>query len=48
MHLAIVFGALLGMLFGNPLPMLLILIIGKTLIDVHLHEKERSKLAAPA
>ncbi len=48
MHLAILFGAGFIMLFGSPLPMLLILIIGKTLIDVHLHEKERSKLAAPA
>jgi len=48
MHLAILFGAGFIMFLGSPLPMLLILIIGKTLIDMHLHEKERNKLAAPA
>jgi len=48
MHLAIIFGAALGTSIGSPLPTLLILIVGKTLIDMHLHERERSKLAAPA
>ena len=48
MHLAIVFGAGLVMLLGSPLPMLLILIAGKTVLDIRLHEKERGKLAAPA
>ncbi len=48
MHLSIVFGAGLVMLLGSQLPMLLILIAGKTVIDIRLHEKERGKLAAPA
>ena len=48
MHLAIVFGAGLVMWLGSPLPMLLILIVAKTVLDIRLHEKERGKLAAPA
>lgn len=48
MHLAIVFGARLVMWLGSPLPMLLILIVAKTALDIRLHEKERGKLAAPA
>ncbi len=48
MHLAIVFGAGLVMWLGSPLPMLLILIVAKTILDIRLHEKERGKLAAPA
>ncbi len=48
MHLAIVFGAGLVMWLGSPLPMLLILIVAKTALDIRLHEKERGKLAAPA
>ena len=48
MHLAIVFGAGLVMSLGSPLPMLLILIVAKTVLDIRLHEKERGKLAAPA
>ncbi len=47
MHLAIVFGAGLVMWLGSPLPMLLILIVAKTFIDIRLHERERGKLAAP-
>jgi len=48
MHVAIVFGAGLVMWLGSPLPMLLILIVAKTILDMRLHEKERDKLAAPA
>lgn len=48
MHLAIVFGAGFVMWLGSPLPMLLILIVAKTVLDIRLHEKERGKLAASA
>lgn len=48
MHVAIVLGAGLVMYLGNPLPILLILIVAKTILDVRLHEKERGKLAAVA
>ena len=48
MHFTIVLGAILVMMFNSPLPMLFILIGGKTALDIHLHEKERGKLAAPA
>ena len=46
MHVTILVGAGLAMAFGSPWPMLLILIAGKILIDMHLHENERNKLAA--
>lgn len=36
------------MWLGSPLPMLLILIVAKTILDMRLHEKERGKLAALA
>jgi hypothetical protein len=45
MHVAIVFGAGLVMWLGSPLPMLMILIVTKTVLDIRLHEKERGKLA---
>ena len=45
MHVAIVFGAGLVMWLGIPLPMLLILIVAKAILDLRLHEKERRKLA---
>ncbi|MFQ5548456.1 MAG: DUF6498-containing protein [Woeseia sp.] len=48
MHLAIVFGAGLVMFLDSPLPMLLILIGAKTIIDMRLHEKERRKLGVPS
>lgn len=44
MHVAIVFGAGLVMWLGSPLPMLLILIVAKIVLDMRLHEKERAKL----
>ncbi len=46
MHVAIVLGAGLVMWLGSPLPMLLILILIKTFLDIRLHEKERGKLSA--
>jgi hypothetical protein len=46
MHVAIVLGAGLVMYLGSPLPILVILILVKTFLDVRLHEKERSKLGA--
>lgn len=45
MHVAIVFGAGLVMWLGSPLPMLLILIVAKAILNLRLHEKERRKLA---
>jgi cation transport ATPase len=45
MHVAIIVGAGLAMAFGSALPVLMILIVGKILIDMHLHDKERHKLA---
>ncbi len=46
MHIAIVLGAGLVMWLGSPLPMLLILILIKTFLDIRVHEKERGKLSA--
>jgi len=45
MHVAIVLGAGLVMYLGSPMPILLILILVKTFIDVRMHEKERGKLS---
>ncbi len=46
MHIAIVVGAGLVMWLGSPLPVLIILIVAKTTMDLKLHEKERRKLSA--
>ena len=46
MHLAIIVGAFLAMAFRSALPVLMILIIGKMLIDMHMHDRERHQLAA--
>lgn len=46
MHIAIVFGAGLVMWLGTPVPILLILIVAKIVLDIRLHESERVKLAA--
>ena len=48
MHVAIVFGAGLVMWLGSPLPMLVILILAKTAMDIRLHESERTKFAMQA
>ena len=44
MHVAIVVGAGLVDWFGSPMPLLLVLIAAKTVLDLKLHEKERRKL----
>jgi hypothetical protein len=45
MHVSIIFGAGGAMLLGNPLPILLVLIIAKTLLDFRMHNKERQSFA---
>jgi hypothetical protein len=45
MHLSIIFGAGGAMMLGNPLPVLLVLIVGKTVLDVRMHNKERRSFA---
>ncbi len=45
MQIAILFGAAFVMFFGSPLPMLLILIAAKIVIDLRLHGKERDKFS---
>ncbi len=45
MQIAIIFGAAFVMFFGSPLPMLLILIAAKIVIDLRLHGKERLKFS---
>ena len=47
MHMTIIIGAGLVMWQGSTLPLLFVLIIAKTFLDLRLHEKERVKLAAP-
>ncbi len=46
MHIAIVLGAGLVMWLGSPLPMLLVLVLINTFLDIRLHEKERGRLSA--
>lgn len=43
MHIAILFGAFLIMAFGSPVWMLVILIIGKTFMDLGLHTLQRQE-----
>lgn len=45
LHVAILFGAVLIQFFGSPVWMLVILIVGKTILDVGLHQAERVKNA---
>ena len=45
MQITILFGAALVMFFGSPMPMLLILIAAKIVIDLRLHGKERVKFS---
>lgn len=45
MHVAIIAGGALIAWLGTPLPMLIVLIALKTVIDLRLHERERAKLA---
>ncbi len=46
MHVSIIFGAFLTMVLGNPIGLLLILIVLKTTIDAFAHIKERTKFQA--
>ncbi len=46
MHIAIVLAAGLVMWLGRPLPMLLVLVLINTFLDIRLHEKERGRLSA--
>ena len=45
MHVSIIFGAGGAMLLGNPLPILLVLVIAKTMLDLRMHNKERQSFA---
>ena len=45
MHLSIILGAGGAMMLGNPLPVLLVLIVGKIVLDVRMHNKERRSFA---
>jgi hypothetical protein len=45
MHLSIILGAGGAMMLGNPLPLLLALVAGKTVLDVRMHNKERRSFA---
>lgn len=45
MHVSIIFGAGGAMLLGNPLPVLLVLVIAKTFLDLSMHNKERRSFA---
>ena len=48
MQASIIFGAGLVTWLGTQLPMLLVLIVVKTAVDIRMHEKERGKLGEPA
>ena len=41
MHLAIVIGGGMVLYFGNTLPMLVVLVLTKIVIDIRAHESER-------
>lgn len=45
MHITIIVGAGLVMWLSNPLPMLLVLVVAKIVLDLKLHNRERSKFA---
>ena len=48
MHVSIIFGAGLVIWLGNPLPVLLVLVVAKTVLDLRLHKKERHSFALQA
>jgi hypothetical protein len=48
MHLAIIFGGFFVVWLGNPLPMLVVLIVVKSVLDLRLHNRERAKFALEA
>ena len=45
LHIAILFGAFATMAFGNSVFLLILLIIGKIIIDAKLHLRSHSKIA---
>ena len=48
MHIAIIAGGFLTMAIGSPAPLLVVLVILKTILDVNLHNREHKKAAAKA
>ncbi len=47
LHVALLFGAFLLMMIGSPILLLLILIVGKTALDLKLHLREHQQEAQP-
>jgi len=47
MHFAIIAGGFLTMLFGSPVGLLIVLVIGKILLDIKLHLREHKKAKTP-
>jgi len=48
MHISIIAGGFLTMAVGSPAPLLVVLVILKTILDVNLHNREHKKAAAKA
>ncbi|MDZ7643599.1 MAG: DUF6498-containing protein [Woeseiaceae bacterium] len=48
MHVSIIAGAACVTLFDDPLPMLLVLVLAKILLDLRLHDAERRRFASSA
>lgn len=48
MHISIIAGGFLTMAIGSPAPLLVVLVILKTILDVNLHNREHKKAAAKA
>jgi hypothetical protein len=47
MHVAIIAGGFLSMVFGSPAALLFVLVVLKTIIDIELHLREHKTKAAP-
>jgi len=47
MHIAIIAGGFLTMILGSPVGMLIVLVIGKILLDIKLHLREHKKAKIP-
>lgn len=43
LHIAIILGGFVTMAFGSPMGLLIILVIGKTILDLNLHLRERDR-----
>ena len=48
MHIAIIAGGFLTMMLGSPVGLLVVLVIGKILLDIKLHLREHKKAKTPA